>query len=350
MAISLGNSEAVSQSQIASTLAHTRPVLSNAISNATPLLSFLMGQMGRVLRESAGLDGERLPGTIVGGRDIDVPVRLVKNTAVGSYRGRDTLDISEQDTDRIARFPIAQNYGTVSISGRELRGNKGESAVYNLLTGKINAMEQDLKEDLTRQAVGDGTGNGGKDLLGLGAAIGTSTYATINPTTYTSWQPGHDSAGNGIDATTDFSAAGYAEMMTRFTAVSDGNDHPDAVFMAENVFGMFEANLTGGTAGSGWGGTVQYTTFEFGEAGFAGLKFKGQGVFFDRQIADGNIYYLNSAHLMFVRDSGGDFVWLTGDSLDRPIDQDAFVRIMVVEGNMICNDRRKIGNSNTVTA
>ena len=189
-------SSAVSLSQVASTLPHLRKVVQDNVSDQTPLLSFLMGSLGASGRAAAGMDGGALPGAIVGGRDIHVPVQLDDNETVGSYSGADTIDISLQDTDNYALFAIRQNAGSFVITGREKRGNKGEAAIYNLMQGKINRLVNDLRIDLNRQAVADGTGNGGKDLDGLGAVIGTGALAGLDPATFPKWQPGGFASGN----------------------------------------------------------------------------------------------------------------------------------------------------------
>jgi hypothetical protein len=342
MAISLTDSSAISNSQVASTLAHVRQKVEDNVSDATPLLSFLMGKLGTGMR---GLPS--LPGVIVGGNDIKVPVQLKQNTTVGSYSGRDTIDISEQDTDRYALFPIRQVSGSVSISGREKRANKGEAATYSLLQSKVDRMINDLEDNITTQCLSDGTGNNGKDIEGLAAVVATGTLAGLNPSTYPYWQPGGYASGNSrhaIDATTDFSSAGLGEMRRIYDLLELGtNDKPDFFLMAKNVIQMFETALT--ATGNG---QIQYTTFGVGETGFEALRFKGGAVVADFAVADGTIYFLNSRHIALVRDSEGDFAWL--GEMDRPVDQDVFVQVMVVEGNVVTDNRRALGVMTAVTA
>ena len=58
-----------------------------------------------------------------------------------------------------------------------------------LLESKMQIVEETLKATVTSQLYGDGTGNGGKDLTGLGAAIAaTGTYGGISRDTYAWWR------------------------------------------------------------------------------------------------------------------------------------------------------------------
>lgn len=346
---SLGTSAAISNSQIASTLAHHRRNIADNVTDATPVLSFLMGEMGRSMRAARGF-GESLPGTFVGGRDIEVPVQLVASQSLGAYSGRDTLDVSEQDSDRFARFPIKQNFASVSISGREKRANKGDAALYNLLESKVSRMQADFRMDLNRQVLSDGTGASGKEIGGLAAVVGTGTLGQLNPSTYTLWQPGGVASGgsrHGVNASVgSFASGGLAEMRTRWRNLSQGQDQPDAILSAKDAAGYFETALT-----ASGNGQIQYETFEFGETGFRALRFKGAPLFEDFAIADGYMYYMNSGYIMFMRDSEGDFTWLDGENnFVRPPDQDAFVATMIVEGNVITNNRRFLGESSGITA
>jgi hypothetical protein len=345
-------SSAVSLSQVASTLPHLEKSIKDNVTDATPALSFLMGQLGAQMRGKAGMQGDSLPGVIVGGRDIHVPVTLLENTTAASYSGTDTLDVSHQDNDRYALYLIKQNSASLNIIGREKRGNKGEAQIYNLLESKVQNMQGGLRAELTRQIFSDGTGNGGKDLTGLVAVVGTGTLAGINPATYPVWQPGARAAADSRHGVSSAfgsfttSAAGMAEMALQVNNLTNGEDRPDCILVAQDVFQFFETELVSVT---GSPGQIQYTSWEVGWTGFKALEFKGIPMFFDFGATDGDCYYLNSRHLKFERDVDGDFKWLEDDPI-RPVDQDVFVKVMIVEGNLVTNMRRSLGKTIGITA
>ena len=338
-------SSAFSRSGVAATLEFHRKTIRDNVSDSTPTLSFLMGRVGRTLRARVNFENtDGLPGVIMGGRDIRVPVQLELNTTVGSYSGADTLDITHQDTDDYALFQIRQSSGSIVIVGRDQRGNKGESAIYSLLQAKIMSLENSLRMNLSEQAFSDGTGNAGKDLDGLAAVVGNATLAGINPATFPSWQPGQTGADD-LGATPssrsgvhngavpfDTTSSGTDEMRTLYQNVSMGQDRPDFIVMAKQFWGEYSGELTP---------QVRYQDVQQANLGFDTLFFEGAGVFWDHDCPQARIYMLNSRHIAFMRDSEADFAWI--DEGQRPIDQDVFVRNMIVEGNIVTDNRRLLG-------
>ena len=77
---------------------------------------------------------------------------------------------------------------------------------------------------------------------------------------------------------------------------------------------------------------------------------QGAAIIKDFACPDGFMYFLNSQHIAFVRDSEGDFAWLDGDEMVRPVDQDAYVRVMIVEGNIVTDNRRQLGLMSGIVA
>lgn len=341
-------SSAFSRSAVASTLPHLRNSIRDNVSDTTPLLSFLMGSLAgpsRKLEGSAGNLGGGIPGVIVGGRDIQVPVQLVENTTPASYAGADPIDITNQDTDEYALFPIRQVAGSLVIVGRDLRGNKGEAQIYNLLQAKTQRLQEDMRMELNRQMVSDGTGNGGKDMLGLSALVSTSTLANISPTTYPKWQPGGFASGHarhGIKTTVTFSSTGLDEMRLMANRLTFGTDGPDGIFNSSTVWSSYvdlcEPN-------------IQYTSTDVADASFKVVHYMGIRMFFDHALpassGNGVQYWLNSRHIQLVRDSAGDFTWL--DEGVRPANQDVDTKIMIVEGNLVTDNRRTLGVINSIS-
>jgi hypothetical protein len=311
-----------------------------------------MGKIGRAKRARANFqDTDGLPGVFVGGRDIRVPVQLSLNQTVGSYAGVDTLDITHQDTDNYALFPIRQISGSLVIVGRDQRGNKGDAAIYSLLEGKIMALENSLRMNISEQIYSDGTGNGGKDLDGLAAVCGNGTLAGLNPTTFPAWQPGMTAGGSALTTragnhttSTAFatSDAGIIAMRSVFLNVSQGADQTDGIFMAPIHWREYEAEMTPQIRYQAVNGDASQA-----DATFQTLFFEGAPVFWDHDCPTGAIYMLNSRHIAFMRDSAADFVWL-GDP-QRPVDQDVLVRNMIVEGNVVTDNRRFLGQLSLVT-
>ena len=117
---------------------------------------------------------------------------------------------------------------------------------YKLLKSKIKIVEETLKETVTSQLYGDGTGNGGKDLTGLEAAIATTgVYGGINRTTYDWWRA-KVVTNNGTTPGTATTLS-LNNMMRLFLALSDGNDQPDVLLCGmatwHEYFKLVEAKI-----------------------------------------------------------------------------------------------------------
>jgi hypothetical protein len=92
-----------------------------------------------------------------------------------SYSGFETLNISPNSPISAAQFSIAQYASAVTISGLEMLQNSGKEAIIDLLEGRIKVAEAQLSNRINLDLYGNGTGNGGKNLTGLAAAVADST-------------------------------------------------------------------------------------------------------------------------------------------------------------------------------
>jgi hypothetical protein len=129
-----------------------------------------------------------------------------------------------------------------------------------------------------------------------------------------------------------------AEWRAQMQRLTWGTDTIDGILTATDVHRFYADQLDG---------NIRYMSVAVGDGDFKTLEFQGVNVFFDHAIAAGVSYLLNSRHVEFVRDSASDFSWLEPT---RPADQDVFVRTMIVEGNIITDNRRTLGISSGITA
>ena len=91
-----------------------------------------------------------------------------------SYSGYDAIDITPNSPISAAHFDLKQYAASVSISGLELLQNSGKEQIIDLMEGRIQVAEAQLQNQIAAALYGDGTGNGGKDLVGLAAAVSTT--------------------------------------------------------------------------------------------------------------------------------------------------------------------------------
>jgi hypothetical protein len=109
-----------------------------------------------------------------------------------SYSGYEVLNTSQNSPISAAQFGITQYASAISISGLEMIQNSGKEAIIDLLDGRMAVAEAQLANRISGDIYLDGTGNAGKNLTGLGAAIpdapSSGTYGGINRATYSFWR------------------------------------------------------------------------------------------------------------------------------------------------------------------
>ncbi len=303
---------------LTTTLANYRQQLQDNIFNDYPFLSYINGKLGKAIR------GASIKRTINGGESIVEHLLYEKNSTVKSFSGAELLDTTLQEGMTIARFNWKQYAASIGITGLEKRNNQGEAAMINLLQAKTTQAEMSLKDRLSTDAYADGTGNGGKNLTGLKALVSTTTtVGGLSPTTYTWWQSTVTSAGS-------FSATGIDKMRTTFNTITMGNDKPDTIFTDQATFEYYEKALQP---------QERFQGNSVADAGFMNLTFKGIPVIFDRSCTSGYMYFLNSKYISFVVHSDADFA--TG-AFVTPENQDVSTAMILFQGNLTTNNRRKL--------
>ena len=301
------------------------------IFNADPLLSWLR-EGGRVK-------------VIDGGERIRVPILYEKSSAGGYYSGYDLLDTTAQEGHTTAFFNWKQAAYSVSVSGLELRSNSGSKEKINdIQEAKITQAAKSLSDTIASGVYSDGTGSGNKQITGLGAMHATdptasASYAEISQADNAAWR-NQAQASAGAIATNLMS--NLRTLMNNCSQGSGGVDtSPDAIFTTQAVHEGLEALLFP---------MVRYQPNPGGgaDAGIETLKFKGAAIHWDAFCSTGELHALNSAHIgMFVH-KDANFAMAEG-GFQRPTNQDAFVTQILLQANLVTNNRRKGGKIEGLT-
>lgn len=284
----------------------------------------------------AGSEALRKPGSktykeLDGGRTIVEPLLYATNSTAGSYSGYDVLDTDPQEGMTNAEFEWKQYSVSVSISGREKKINTGETAVIDLLDGKIMQAEMSLVETMNGDLFTDGTGNSSKDITGLVLAVDAAgTYGNIDRTTETWW---------GAQETAVSGPTTIDGMRTMYNNCSKGykKDHPDLIMGTQAGYEAYEGKLQP---------DMRFNDNKLADAGFENLKFKGASYVFDEQCNSGVRYYLNTGKLGIRVHKDAKFT-VTEDK--QPVDQDAFVKQILWMGNMIAKNCARQGKEVSLT-
>lgn len=264
-------------------------------------------------------------------------------TNASSYSGFEVINIQPNSPISAAQFSIKQYAAAVTMSGLEMLQNAGEERIIDLMEGRIMVAESQLQNRISGDIYGDGTGNAGKNIDGLGAAVPdtgtTGTYGGINRATWTFWQSlSYSGVTNGGAAV---SAANIQAYMTALAIqLVRGPDKVDLIVSDNTYFGFYVNSLQAIQRISG---------AEEGASGFATLKFYGGGQSTD-VVLDGGIgastynngsgnaahmWFLNTKYLHWRPHAQRNFVPIGGER--QAVNQDAIVKLIGWAGNMTCS-------------
>ncbi|MBC9904768.1 phage major capsid protein [Achromobacter xylosoxidans] len=252
----------------------------------------------------------------------------------GSYSGYDVIDITPNSPISSAQYDLKQYAAVVTISGLEQLQNSGKEQIIDLLEGRIQVAEAQLMNQISAGIYSDGTGNGGKNITGLQAAITTSpatgTYGGINRATWSFWRNVAFSAvTNGGAAVTSANIQSYMNRVA--VQLVRGTDRPDMIVADNNYYRAFLESLQ----------AIQRVTSEdSAAAGFTSIKYMGAGlncdVFLDGGIGGAiptnTMYFLNTKYIFFRPHRDRNFVPIGGDR--QSVNQDALVRLIGWAGNL----------------
>ena len=251
-----------------------------------------------------------------------------------SYSGYETLNISPNSPISAAQFSIAQYASAVTISGLEMLQNSSKEAIIDLLEGRVQVAEAQLMNRIQGDIYLNGTGNGGKNLTGLAAAVAdspsTGTYGGINRATWSFWR--NQSFSGVTDGGAAVSAANIQAYMTQLAIkLVRGNDKADLIVADNNYYSLYVNSLQA---------IQRVTSAEEGAAGFASLKFYGGGTSADVVLGGGignqepanHMYFLNTNYIFFRPHADRNFTPIGGER--QSVNQDAVVKLIGWAGNL----------------
>jgi FlaG/FlaF family flagellin (archaellin) len=253
-----------------------------------------------------------------------------------SYSGYEVLNVSQNSPISSAQFSITQYAAAVSISGLEMIQNSGKEAIIDLLDGRMNVAEAQLANRIGSDIYKDGTGNSGKDLTGLAAAVpdapSTGTYGGINRANYSFWRSQkYSGVTDGGSAVSASNIQSYMDSLA--VQLIRGTDKPDLIVADSNYYRLYLQSMQSIQRVTDGGNSTQ-------GAGFASLKYYGAGMASD-VVLDGGIgaaatanhmWFLNTKYLMFRPHVDRNFVPIGGER--QAVNQDAVVKLIGWAGNL----------------
>jgi hypothetical protein len=248
-----------------------------------------------------------------------------------SYSGYEVLNIAPDSPISAAQFKIAQYADSVTMSGLEMLQNSSKEAIIDLLDGRMQVSEARLLTRMSGDLYGDGTGNGGKNLDGLGAAVAavptSGTYGGINRATWTFWQNQITTGATSVNILAKMTEAAIKQIR--------GTDKADLIVAGNTMYQYYVGALQS---------IQRIAAEESGAAGFASLKFYGGGTSADVVLGGGYgsqetatyMYMLNTNYIFLRPHKERNFVPIGGER--QSINQDAIVKLYGWAGNLTASN------------
>lgn len=268
--------------------------------------------------------------TISGGSVILEELSFAENANAGWYSGYDLLPVAAQDMLSAAQFDIKQAACPVVISGLDQLKNAGKEQMLDLLEGRLRASEATMMNLLAAGVYSDGTAAGGKQVVGLDAAVpvspSTGTYGGIDRATWAFWRSKSTTAGAALTATTIQPA-----FNAMWASLVRGRNRPDLIIVDDFMWGIYMASLQA---------LQRFTNPSAAKLGFPSIEFMDADVVLDGGIGgfmpSKTAYFLNTDYLFWRPHAQRNMVPLAPNRR-YAINQDAEVQILGWAGNMTCS-------------
>lgn len=311
---------------LTASVARRSRAIQDIVHNSTPLTAILKDR-GRIKPKRAG------------GPELRVPVQFDKLQAQW-FTGYDKIEITPKELLNSAVFPWSRVVGMFSLNGTELLFNSGEEEIIDLMEFYINDAEMAVKESWETAIVSDGTAQGGRQMIGFGAAIpivpNTGIYGGVDRAAVANWRTSTFDIPNGdVSGYTTWDSTTARPIIDRITLARSRNGRYADLILAdalsyEPVSASFVAHQ-------------RIVSERLGKLGFTGLTYITPAGPVDI-VAAGGIGNVMPANTMFGIDTQGlaiyqfpgqEFVPFHPGNGMRPINQDAVAQGIVWSGQMV---------------
>jgi hypothetical protein len=302
-------------------------IVATTIENRSKKLADNVSKNNALLRR---LDQRGNQRTVSGGSIIFEELSFAENANAGWYSGYDLLPVAAQDVLSAAQFDFKQAACPVTVSGLDQLRNAGKEQFIDLVEGRVKVAESTMMNLLAAGVYSDGTAAGGKQLVGLNAAVPVNPlvgiYGGIDRNTWPFWRSKTTTAGAALTAATV-----QAAFNAMWASLVRGMDRPDLIVVDNFMWSIYMASLQA---------QQRFTGTETGKLGFPTIKYMDADVVLDGGIGGfavvNTAYFLNTKYLFFRPHSERNMVPLSPNRR-YAINQDAEVQILAWAGAMTCS-------------
>jgi len=281
------------------------------------------------------------------GPEIRVPLGIDKLDGHW-FTGYDKLPNQPKEIINDAVFTPKNLAVGFSLTGTELLANEGRTRIFNLLDRYMENAEDSMRDEWEIAIHGNGTGSGGREMIGFGGALpiipNAGVYGGIDRATNPIWRtstfniPNGDLAGyNAWNTTTAQTILKNITLMR-----SKGRRHADLAIMDLKSYTALDQSMV----------AMQRIMRDDGRtatAGFRGLEvaipggrtleaFVASGV--GSVMPENTIYLLDTAGLRVYYHPNRNMVPLFPGDGAQPINQDAIAQYLVWNGEMVFENPR----------
>lgn len=307
-----------------------RREVQDLVYNSTPITA--------ILRENGAIR------SYDGGPEIRVPLMIDKLDAQW-FTGYDKLKIEPKELVNSAVFTPKRVTSMFSLTGTELLYNTGRAQIIDLMDLYLRSSENGIQEAMEAAIVGDGTGQGGRQMVGLGGAVpivaNTGTYGGIDRAANPIWRTSTFSVpGGDFPGMTTWDSTTARPIIERIIANrSKGRRHADILIADIISYQAISASMVA---------HQRITSTRLGRLGFDALEIAtpagpvavvaATGV--GNVMPANTIYGLDSEALSLVYHPNNNMVPMHDGDGAKPINQDAIAQGYVWTGELILENPR----------
>lgn len=316
--------------------------IQDIVYKATPLTRILLG-------EGVGRSGSRIQVKRAGGPELRIPIEFDKLQAQW-FTGYDYIQITPKELLNSAVFNWSRVVAPFSLNGTELLFNGGEEEVIDLIAFYLNSAEKSVKEEFEASLISDGTGSGGRQIIGLNGAIpaipNAGIYGGISRVDVANWRTSFFDIANGdVPGVTAWDST-TARIVIEHIALarSRGGRYPDLWIMDPLSYrAISQAVMAISRAPADYGPGTWGRSSRLARLGFEGISLLTSAGVVDIVAAGGigsvmpanTIFGIDTEGLALYEFPGQSFVpFHPGNGL-RPINQDAIAQGIVWSGGLV---------------
>jgi len=274
-----------------------------------------------------------------GGYQIRQPLMYGLNETIKSYTPGDHFSTQRPNGFTSTYWDWAFVGGSITIDGPTKFMNSGENAIVSLVEQYIEQLQISYAQAMSTMWFSDGTGNGGKDLLGLDLLVETgsgswNSVGGIDSDAYTWWRNYYyDNSSCSGGWGTGGNCCGIIALRTALRNTNKMGGQADLFLTSGLQYDLYEAAIADKMVAN----YPQYTNEKYADAGFGGIRYKNVDILWDENYTGNDWFILNSKALRFVVGQGADFT--VDKAMPHPT-MDAEIMKSKMYGQLVIRHRR----------